>query len=58
MKRSPKDYTHATLANLLEQADALVEHQRREMDDLKAELVRVRKDNDDLRQECAAWRGK
>lgn len=58
MKRSPKNYTHAALANMLEQADTVIEHQRREMDDLKAELVRVRKDNDDLRQEVSAWRGK
>lgn len=43
---------------LLEQADTIIDHQRREMDELKAELVALRRDNDDLRQECAAWRGK
>lgn len=58
MKPNYQDYPPATLANMLEQADTVIEHQRRAMDDLKAELVRVRKDNDDLRQEVSAWRGK
>ena len=58
MRPNYQDYPPATLANMLEQSDTIIEHQRRAMDDMEDDLARARKDNNDLRQEVAAWRGK
>ncbi len=56
MKRSPKEYTHAQLAHMLEQADKQIEHQRRVMDDMQDELDRTKKDNAELRRQLVSMR--